>query len=338
MSKPVPIYRNAEQKAQADACVPLVDAVKRGEVRLEALVHGHYPGRPLPAGALPGMQTVGYWDAQDSQNWGLPWHRNEGIELTFLESGKIAFSAEERDYELLPGDLTVTRPWQSHRLGRPNIGAGRLHWMIIDVRVRRPNQAWRWPSWLMLSRHDLSELTDILQHNEQPVWKASADVRRCFQKVACAVESDREGSSISRLTVRINELFILLLDMFRGQEIRLNPSLSSSRRTVELFLADLSAHKEHVSMEWTVAEMADSCGLGVTQFIHHVRALTNLTPIKYLKLRRLDMAAELLRARPGHSVTDVSHDCGFSSSQYFATAFHQRFGCSPRNFRASQIS
>lgn len=87
MAKPVPIYRNHEETYQADTCSPLVDAVACGQVRLAALVHGHYPGRKLPSGELPGVKTVGYWDAAQDQAWGLPWHRNEGIELTFLERG-----------------------------------------------------------------------------------------------------------------------------------------------------------------------------------------------------------------------------------------------------------
>lgn len=333
MSKPVPVSRDGEQSFQVGNCVPLVNAVKRGRVHLEALVHGHYPGRPLPEDALPGLQTIGYWDAASSQDWGMPWHHNQGIELRFLESGKIAFSTDDREYELLPDDLALTRPWQRHRVGRPNVGAGRLHLMIIDVGVRRPNQAWQWPPWIMLSRQDLGELTEILQHNERPVWKATPDLRRCFQRVARAVESDESGTSVSRLTVRINELFILLLDIFRSQKVRLDPFLSSSRRTVELFLADLSAHAENLNREWTVGHMAASCGLGVTQFTHHVRALTNLTPIQYLKHWRLEMGAKLLRARPDFSVMDVSLACGFSTSQYFATAFNQKFGCTPRNFR-----
>ena len=34
---------------------------------------------------LPGLKMAGYWDADSDQDWGLPWHRNEGIELTLLE-------------------------------------------------------------------------------------------------------------------------------------------------------------------------------------------------------------------------------------------------------------
>jgi AraC family L-rhamnose operon regulatory protein RhaS len=338
MSKPTPIYRGRGETYQADACAPLVDAVRRGKTRMEALCRGHYPGRPLAQNRLPGVKSIGYWDADGFQDWGLPRHRNEGIEIALLESGDLAFEVEGQEFALKPNHLTVTRPWQEHRLGNPRIGSGRLHWMILDVGIRRPNQPWKWPPWLILSQPDLRELTNILRHNEQPVWTSSSDLRRTFLGIAHGVESDRNGSSTSRLAILINELFMQLLDIFRAQRVPLDLSLSSSQRTVELFLADLSAHPEHVSVDWSVGDMAQSCGLGVTQFIHHVRVLTNMTPMQYLNHARLDLAARLLRESPDRSITDVSLDCGFSTAQYFATLFSHRFGCAPREFRTSGMN
>jgi len=338
MPRPIPIFRNHEGTYQADTCRPLVEAATAGQVSFQALARGHYPGRRLPNHVLRGIKTIGHWDAVTGQQWGLQWHRNEGVELTFLESGRMGFAVDGSEYVLQPDDLTVTRPWQVHRVGDPNIGPGRLHWLIIDVRVRRPNQPWRWPSWLMLRPAELEELTNILRHNEQPVWRGSTEVRRCFQSIAQAVETDRDGSSTSRLTVRINDLFLLLLDLLRSQKIRLDGSLSGSRRTVQLFLADFTTQPEHLALKWTVGKMAGSCGLGVTQFVHHVRQLTNVAPMHFLNQCRLDFAAKLLRESPEKSVTDVAFTCGFSSSQYFATLFSRRFGVSPREFRKLNVT
>ncbi len=80
-----PIYQDEWETYQADTCRGLIEGVAAGRVRVEALVHGHYPGRPLPRGAVPGVKSVGFWDAVADQDWALDWHRNEGIELTFLD-------------------------------------------------------------------------------------------------------------------------------------------------------------------------------------------------------------------------------------------------------------
>ena len=168
----------------ADRCEPLRAAVRRGEVRLSAFVHRGYPGRPMPASLLPEVSTVGFWDAAGPQTWGLDWHRNEGIELTYLARGRTAFLVEAESFALESGQLTITRPWQRHRVGNPHIGPSRLCWLILDVGVRRPDQSWQWPNWMILSSKDLRRLTAMLSQNEQPVWRANDEIGACFERLA----------------------------------------------------------------------------------------------------------------------------------------------------------
>jgi AraC family L-rhamnose operon regulatory protein RhaS len=185
----------------------------------------------------------------------------------------------------------------------------------------------------MLSGSDRRELENILRQTDQPVWKASGEIRHCFQAIASAVDSDQRGSHVSVLTIRINELLLLLLAMFRFQRPHLDEDLTGTPRTIELFLDDLRQHPDHLALEWTVQEMADSCGLGLTQFVHVVKQLTNMTPLRYLNHCRLEHAAKLLRAGNASSITALAQTCGFSSSQYFATVFARAYGCSPSSFR-----
>ncbi len=333
MRGPIPIYHAANERYEADTCVGLVQAAERGEIQLHAVVHGHYPGRKLSWKVLPGLKTVGYWDAVNEQNWGLPWHRNEGIELTLLESGHLQFAVDASSYHLEPDSLTLTRPWQRHRVGDPGIGAGRLHWLILDVGVRRPNQEWQWPPWLLLRNAELKALTKIIRQNEQPVWKASPEIRHCFQEIARSLDSDDVTGNVSRFTVRLNDLFLSLLDLLQQKNVHLDKAHTTSQHAVRLFLNDLRDHPEHLAEQWSLADMADSCGLGLTQFVHHVRSLTNMTPARYVAHLRFTQAAHLLRGDHAISITDIALTTGFSSSQHFATAFASRFGCTPREFR-----
>lgn len=328
-----PIFRQTGSKYVADTCEPVVQALKTGQICLHALARGHYPGQRLPSHALPGIKTFGFWDGSGPQDWGLDWHRNEGVELTLLESGRMPFSVDGRDFMLRPGDLTVTRPWQVHRLGNPHVGAGRLHWLILDVEVRRPHQSWQWPSWIVLSKADVKELTHVLRHNEQPVWHAPDKLRRTFQQVGRLIESEAEGRNLSRLAVSLNELFVELLEMCRRSDAPLDESLSSSCRSVELFLADLASRLSYLGQEWTVPRMAKECGLGTTQFIRHCKQITKVTPLQFLNDSRLAAAQRILIEQPDSSITKVALDCGFSSSQYFATAFRRHFGYTPHEVR-----
>lgn len=327
-----PIYREQGRTYHADTCDPLIEAVENGELELAALGRATYPGERLPEKVLPGLQSVGYWDAKQDQSWGLPWHRNEGIELSFLETGSMPFSVDGMELNLTPGALAITRPWQPHRLGRPTIGIGRLHWIIIDVDVRQPHQEWNWPDWLVIMPEELAELTAYLRENEAPVWNATDEIQDCFRQIGRTI---REKKSPSRLAVYANELLLHLLDLFREQKVSRTKSLTDAQRSVELFLPSLEAS---YADEWTLASMAESCGLGVTRFVHYCKQITNQTPLQHLNAVRLGVAVNMLKSEPEKSITDIAFHCGFSTSQYFATAFRKSYGYTPRMYRAENGS
>ena len=285
---------------------------------------------------LPGLNSIGFWDGAGAQDWVLDEHRNEGVEISFLETGKMGFTADKRHYDLVPGSLTITRPWQLHKLGDPNIGPGRLHWLILDVEVRRPNQEWRWPDWLMLTPKDLAELTRKLRYNEMPVWKSTPEIAQTFQRISHGILDWNEPHAISRMIINLNQLLICLLSALTAQNTGENPELTSRRRTVELFLKDLA--ESHVSIQelWTLDTMAKQCGMGVTAFSKYARELVNTGPIEFLNQCRLHHARQQLSERPDLSVTDIAFGNGFNSSQYFATCFRRQFKMSPSQFASNR--
>jgi len=332
-SSRVPIYKEHGRTYHADSCDPLSSAVLAGEIEVKALSRGSYPGVQLKKGELEGLRSAGYWNAKRPQDWGLPWHRNEGIELTFLETGSVDFALEDSKYRLLPGNLTITRPWQPHKVGMPNIGAGRLHWIILDVGIRHPHQEWKWPRWLVISPGDITELTRFLSHNEKPVWKSSPEIQNCFIRIAGILASYDKNMRTSRLAVYINELFLLVLELFRKQKMTLSKSLTSALRSTGLFLSALQAN---VSEQWTLESMASTCGLGTTRFVHYCKQLTNCTPVEYLNRVRIEKASELLKNKKEMNITEIAFACGFSTSQYFATVFRKQKKCTPAAYRKNK--
>jgi len=332
------IYQARRKSYVIDTCEPQIRAVREGKIKMHALTKGHYTGAKLSPDILPGLNSIGFWDGFGTQDWGLDEHRNEGVEIVLLETGKMAFTVDERRFDLVPGSLTITRPWQLHKLGDPNIGPGRLHWLIVDVKVRRPNQKWRWPDWLVLTREDLDELTRKLRHNETPVWKSTPEIAQTFQILAQCILNWNEPHSVSRMIAKLNQLFIGILDALTEQHLEEDPELASRRHTVELFLKDLATNPVSHRGHWTLAQMAAHCGMGVTAFSKYSRELVNVGPMEYLNQCRLEHAARQLQEQPELSVTDVAFANGFNSSQYFATCFRRRFKRSPRQFLLEQCA
>jgi len=316
---------------KADTCIPLKKAWKLGELELSSLVRLDYPGKAMPLNMLRGVNSIGYWDAHIKQNWGLDWHRNEGIEITYLETGSLLFSTEsQQNVTLMANGLTIMRPWQIHKLGNPNINIGRLYWIILDVGVSQPHQKWKWPDWIVLSKKDLEDLTVMLRQNEQEVWYTNSKIGDCFREIGRAVDAPDSENYESELTILINNLLLNILYLFRTGNIPLDKSLMESKRSVDIFLSELPSHIED---NWTLQTMADHCDLGPTRFVHFCKTITNMTPLNYLNHLRLNAAADMLENHSNMNIQNIAFDCGFTSSQYFATQVKKRFGISPKKFR-----
>lgn len=327
-----PTYKARNEHYEIDRCEPQNRAIEKGKILFHALSKGHYPGTPVPENILSGLSSIGFWNAGAAQDWGEDPHRNEGVEITFLETGSTAFAADQKKYNLRAGQFTITRPWQLHKLGAPNIGAGRLHWMILDVGVRRPHQNWNWPSWIVLTKDDLAELTRKLRHNENPVWNATPAITHSFREMARTVEAWNQPHAISRLATHLNQLFLSILEALSEQQTHETPDLTSRQRTVELFLHEVENNPAISRESWTINSMAEHCGMGVTAFSKYCRELVNSGPMEFLNRCRLDHAARQLREQSELSVTDIAFANGFNSSQYFATCFRRRFRISPSQF------
>ncbi|MDO8542388.1 MAG: AraC family transcriptional regulator [Opitutaceae bacterium] len=328
-----PLYRPIDKTHRVDAHGPLLASIRAGKIEFHALGRGHYPGERLAPRQLPGLLSVGYWDARGDQDWGMEFHRNEGIEICLLETGSMRFAVDDQTHPLGPGDLTITRPWQAHRQGDPHIAAGRLHWATISVGAKRPDQPWRWPGWVLLAPEDREELARRLRLTEAPRWRAPPDIVRSFQRMASALARDSTERRISPFAVGLNELLLGILDMLRAENRVERPRLGTREHSVKLFLGDLRSNFDSLGQDWTLASMASACGMGTTLFSRLCHRLINDSPVHFLNHARLEAAARLLRAEPGRTVTAIAFDCGFQSSQHFAIQFRRHIGQTPTEYR-----
>lgn len=327
-----PTYETRETRYEIDRCEPQNNAIQSGSIDFYALSKGNYPGVQIPQSLLRGLSSIGFWNADNPQDWDEEPHRNEGIEITFLETGSIALATNHKKYDLHAGQFAITQPWQLHKLG--NIEPGRLHWLILDVGVRHPDDNWHWPSWMVLTKDDLRELTRKLRENDDPVWTATPVMAQAFREIARTIEAWDQPHAVSRLATNLNQLFLGILGaLSEGPAKTLRPA-TDRQQVVVAFLNQIKNDPVTCGESWTINQMAGHCELGVTAFSKYCRELVNAGPMEFLNRCRLDHALTLLRQDSGLSITDIAMTCGFNSSQYFATRFRRRFHMAPSEFAA----
>lgn len=82
--------------------------------------------------------------------------------------------------------------------------------------------------------------------------------------------------------------------------------------------------------EFSIDLLAEQMAMSRSSFYRKIKALTDQTPIEYLKTQRLERAAQLLRQ--GGRINEVAEQVGFTSSSYFAKCFKARFGVLPKDY------
>jgi AraC-like DNA-binding protein len=126
----------------------------------------------------------------------------------------------------------------------------------------------------------------------------------------------------------IVEVFLDLLGLaLRGP----NAAAARPTRPDQRLLALVEAQLGNPDLR--TATLADALNVS-TRSIQNMFAAMGATPSGYILERRLDRAADRLAADADVSITAVAFDLGFNDSAYFARCFRQRYGTSPRLYRA----
>lgn len=86
--------------------------------------------------------------------------------------------------------------------------------------------------------------------------------------------------------------------------------------------------REISNADFTVDDFADCLHMGRTAFFRRVKEITGYSPKEYLRIARMQKAAELL-ATSGQTVSEIAYMVGINDPFYFSRCFKQQFGIAP---------
>jgi AraC-like DNA-binding protein len=95
--------------------------------------------------------------------------------------------------------------------------------------------------------------------------------------------------------------------------------------------------RKNLSRQITVGELAEAACMSESSFYRYFRNEFGMTPLQFLTQERMMRARELLLDGT-RSVSDVSHDIGFSSVSYFINTFKEHVGQTPKQFQLEHAS
>ncbi|WP_343697962.1 substrate-binding domain-containing protein [Flavobacterium sp.] len=86
--------------------------------------------------------------------------------------------------------------------------------------------------------------------------------------------------------------------------------------------------------KFSVEDLADKLGVSRVQLYRKVKAIIGINISDHINNIKLEKAAELLKANE-MNISEIAYSLGFSSPNYFSTAFKNKFGISPKEYKTS---
>jgi YesN/AraC family two-component response regulator len=86
--------------------------------------------------------------------------------------------------------------------------------------------------------------------------------------------------------------------------------------------------------KFSVEELAERLGVSRVQLYRKVKAILGISISDHINNIKLEKAVDLLK-NSGQNVSEIAYALGFSSPNYFSTAFKNKFGVSPKEFKTS---
>ena len=162
----------------------------------------------------------------------------------------------------------------------------------------------------------------------RPVLAGEAPLVR---ELIVALERSASGTERGRQHARAltAALASQLIHDYPLEELRPGPVVRRPRRPLHIVTRYI---EEHVEDALTLGQLAALAHLSVFSFARHFRAAIGVPPHRYVLLRRVERAKELLRETDS-AIAQVALRCGFGDQSAFTTAFRRLTRQTPTGYR-----
>ena len=149
----------------------------------------------------------------------------------------------------------------------------------------------------------------------------------------------KEQDSLKEALAQMTQLYESLLpplpmsiedEAETGKEL---PSDKQQRKLIARFhdylLRDKNFAQADMNLDRVILELATNR----SYLFEAVKAVTQKTPVEYIRILQLEESKRMLETHPDHTVEAIATDCGFNSRKTFYRLFKERYNISPAEYR-----
>ncbi|MDC7231653.1 MAG: helix-turn-helix domain-containing protein [Spirochaetales bacterium] len=276
-----------------------------------------------PLKEIPYVRELGV--ITESAGKSLPMHRNDGFEIIYVFSGRYRWEMEDGHMINVRGrQLSLTLPQEAHHGYLDHLSPGEILYIVFDF-----DRGFCKGVPYLNSSH-LRQLRSQLMNRGNGTFRVGEDVHSAAERLAdLIVRKEQDKLSSLDLAVLWGEMNQFILRSVRA-------IIDTGKQTEEAppLQGLLTYIQEHSSGNLSIEELERISGWGRTRLYALFHRYTGQTPVDYIQSTRCDQACVQLK-ESRKSITEISFDLGFSSSQYFSRVFKKYTGLTPGAYRLS---
>ena len=264
--------------------------------------------------SIPNIQTLSYVNFKKSHSpLKLHTHPNQ-FEICFHDTGAQTYIIDGKEYRTNGGDILVSFPNETDSTGSYCEEKSALYYMIFEL-----NQSIE--RFLEFDETETEYLLQSLLGIKRRQFPASIRIKEILNRVFSVYKSNHP-LRIGKIRALMTELFCELIDC-SGCEKRTVPN--DIQRVIHFL-------NQHPDLNFKLCELAEIACLSLPRFKQKFKEITGFPPMEYADRLKIELAKRLLSDNKS-TITEISYDLGFSSSQHFSSVFKKHTTFTPRQFR-----
>ncbi len=240
--------------------------------------------------------------------FGVHWH--ERMELCFVSSGSMKLRLEDEEFTVREGSVAIIPPEKNHTAISGERGV-EYYTVMFDI------------SYFYNSSYASEKYLKPIA-NLQTEFVPITDDFEIANTVKSLVNEQLCGDEYSALTV-IGKIYTLLGMLYRKCLLSIGATQPADNNFGAVFDYIAENYASAVSSSILSAEF----GYSEPYFCRRFKAITGLTPVKYINIFRLEKAKAMLK-KGNTKISAISSACGFNSAAYFSKLYKEYFGITPK--------
>jgi len=228
------------------------------------------------------------------------YHWHSETELIYCEYGTATVYIEEKVIKIVAEEAVFVREGTVHKIESAHDSV--LITILIDKSIMR----------------DITSLSPA-----SPKLSHSPKIPEYYN----TVKSEQRSKDLFSQQLISAETIKLLAEILRKEKLSepVSNDIETKYTLYKAILEYIQVNLDHIDFKSTCHKFSYS----PSHFSHLISNLTGMSFTKYLTILRIERAVSLLNEYPSMTITEIAHNCGFSTIRNFNRAFKEMTGYAP---------